>query len=320
MAEQKNRSEPNGARPDRLVVGVASSALFDLDASDRVYREDGVEAFRKHQRERLGEPFEAGPALPFIQRLLALNAARPAQPLVEVVLMSRNDAETGRRAFRSIAHYGLPIARAAFTQGESPDAYGPAFGAALFLSTNAEDVRTAIDAGRPAGRVSPGAARADDPNDPELRIAFDFDGVLADDASERVFASRGLDAFRAHEDARRAQPHGEGPLLPLLRRIAAIQAIEADAAATGYIPRLKTAIVTARGAPATERVVASLLEWGVRIDKSFFMDGADKAPILATLRPHIFFDDQEHHVAGASKHVAAVHVPFGVKNQQASPA
>ncbi|MEL6979210.1 MAG: 5'-nucleotidase [Pseudomonadota bacterium] len=299
----------------RLVVGVASSALFDLGASDAVFREEGVEAFRRHQRERLEEPFPPGPALPFIRRVLGLNAVRPEDPLVEVVFLSRNDAETGRRALRSCAHYGLPIARAAFTQGESPHDYGPAFACELFLSANAGDVRAAIAAGQPAGHVAPGAALADDQDDPELRIAFDFDGVLADDASERVFAEHGLEGFRAHEAARQDEPHRPGPLYPLLRRVAAIQAIETTAAAArGYAPRLKTALVTARGAPANERVVSTLLEWGVRLDKSFFMNGAEKTSVLRTLRPHVFFDDQKAHVDRAAAYSPAVHVPFGVKN------
>lgn len=300
---------------ERLVVGVASSALFDLAESDAVFRKKGLEAFRKHQRERLEEPFSPGPALPFIRRLLALNAARPEDPLVEVVLLSRNDAETGRRAFRSAEHHGLPIARGAFLQGESPHDYAKAFDCELFLSANADDVRLAIDAGQPAGHVSPGAALADDPADPELRIAFDFDGVLADDASERVFVEEGLDGFRRHETEKREEPHKPGPLHPLLMRVAAIQAVEAKARAEhGYAPRLKTAIVTARGAPAHERVVSTLLDWGVRIDKSFFMDGADKTVILKTLKPHIFFDDQKAHLERAAGYVPAVHVPFGVKN------
>lgn len=299
----------------RLVVGVASSALFDLSDSDKVFRSKGLEAFRKHQRERLDEPFAPGPALPFIRRLLALNAVRPDDPPVEVVLLSRNDAETGRRAFRSAEHHSLPIARGAFLQGESPHDYARAFDCELFLSANEADVRSAILSGQPAGHVAPGAGLADDPKDPELRIAFDFDGVLADDSSERVFAEQGLEEFRRHENEKREEPHRPGPLQPLLMRVAAIQAIEAKAQAEqGYAPRLKTAIVTARGAPSHERVVSTLLDWGVRIDKSFFMDGADKTVILKTLKPHIFFDDQKAHLERAAGYVPAVHVPFGVKN------
>ena len=299
----------------RLVVGVASSALFDLAESDAVFREQGVEAFRAHQRDRLDDPFPPGPAFPFVKRLLGLNAARPEEPVVEVVILSRNDAETGRRALRSCRHHGLPIGRAAFTQGESPHDYGPAFDCELFLSANEADVRAAVAAGQPAGHVSPGAALSDDPDDPELRIAFDFDGVLADDASERVFAAEGLEGFRAHEDAKRDEPLQPGPLFPLLKRVAAIQAIEAAAARErGYAPRLKTAIVTARGVPSNERVVSTLLEWGVRIDKSFFLDGYEKTRILTTLRPHLFLDDQKAHIDRAAGFVPAVHVPFGVKN------
>lgn len=307
----------------RLVVGVASSALFDLSESDAVFRAEGLEAFRAHQRSRLDAPFPPGPAFPFVQRLLGLNAVRPDDPPVEVVLLSRNDAETGRRAFRAIAHYALAIERAAFLQGGAPHEFGPAFACELFLSANAQDVRDAVAAGQPAGHVAPGAAqtawaldRADAPGeDVELRIAFDFDGVLADDAAERIFGEKGLAEFRDHETAKRDDPHRPGPLFPLLRRVAAIQALESAAATErGYVPRLRTALVTARGAPAHERVVSSMEAWGVRLDQSFFLGGVEKTEVLKTLRPHVFFDDQKTHLDRAAAFVPAVHVPFGVRN------
>ncbi|MEL6317683.1 MAG: 5'-nucleotidase, partial [Pseudomonadota bacterium] len=166
----------------RLVVGVATSALFDLREAHAVYAAEGLEAFRAHQRARLEAPLEPGVAFAFVKRLLGLNAARPDDPLVEVMLLSRNDAETGRRAFRSVAAHGLPIERAAFLHGEGPQSYLDAFACELFLSSNEADVRAAIAAGAPAGLVLEPSI-ADDDGDPELRVAFDFDGVLVDDAS-----------------------------------------------------------------------------------------------------------------------------------------
>lgn len=305
---------------DKLVVAVASSALFDLSESDAVFRAEGVEAFRKHQRERLDAPPPAGPALPFIRRLLSLNAARPTAPLVEVALLSRNDAETGRRLARAFLHYDLAITRAAYTQGGDPTRFAQAFSADLFLSANADDVRRAIGAGAPAGHVSAAPTEpivSEDP-DPELRIAFDFDGVLASDAAERVYQEEGLEAFRAHETARPDEPMAPGPLLPLLRRLAAIQDAERAAAQSGagWRPRLRIAIVTARGHAVMERVAVSLEGWGVRVDQAFFLDGAEKTAVLRELRPHVFFDDQTAHLDRAAPFVPVVHVPFGVTNAE----
>lgn len=301
----------------RLVVGVASSALFDLSQSDAVFRKKGVEAFRAHQRAKLDEPLPKGVAFPFVRRLLGLNAVRPDDPPVEVVLLSRNDAETGKRAFRSIAHHGLAIERAAFLSGDEPHRYIEPFSCELFLSANAEDVRAAIDAGEAGGHVSGAAAESDwdDPDDPGLRVAFDFDGVLVDDDAERRFQEGGLDAFRAHEDAKAAEPHEAGPLHRFLLRLATIQQLEAEAeAASGYAPRLKTAIVTARGAPSHERVLTTLAAWGVRVDQSFFLGGVEKTAVLGELKPHIFFDDQRRHIERLGGAAPAVHVPFGVTN------
>lgn len=296
----------------RLVIGVATSALFDLGESDAVFRARGLDAFRAHQREHLDTPFAPGVAFPMVKRLLGLNAVQPDDPPVEVALISRNDAETGRRAFRTVEHYGLPIQRAAFLQGGAPEAFIPAFSCELFLSANEADVRAAIEAGQPAGRVTPSAVLEDDAEDHELRVAFDFDGVLADDSAERVFKSSGVDAFRAHEAENRDTPMSQGPLAPFLARLAWIQRLER--ARAGYAPRLKTAIVTARGAPANERVVSTLESWGLSVDQSFFLGGVEKTEVLKTLRPHVFFDDQRAHLERAAAFLPAVHIPFGVAN------
>lgn len=171
---------------EKLVVGVASSALFDLSDSDRIYRRWGVEAYRRHQRKKLDEPFRKGVAFPFIKRLLGINYVFPDQKPVEVVILSRNSPETGLRIFRSIDHYRLDISRAAFMAGGSPHPYIPAFNASLFLTANEQDVHDAVAAKYPAGLVLPSQV-LDDELDTELRVAFDFDGVLADDESETVF-------------------------------------------------------------------------------------------------------------------------------------
>jgi 5'-nucleotidase len=303
--------EPEG----KLVVAIASSALFDLTESDKIFRERGEEAYRAYQREREDSVLEPGVALSFIRRLLSLNGEgeRP----VEVVLLSRNDPDTGTRVFRSIAAHGLDIQRAVFTKGRPPWRYVESFGASLFLSAHPGDVREALELGVPAGQVLSNRGTEDDPGDPGLRVAFDFDGVLADDASERVFKEGGLDAFHREEELRGDQPLDPGPLLGLLRQLGRIQELEAlrSRSDPSYVARLRIAIATARGARAHQRVVASLRSWGLSVDEAFFLAGMEKSKVLGTFRPHLFFDDQLSHLEPASQLLPAVHVPFGIANR-----
>lgn len=304
---------------DRLVVGVASSALFDLDESDAFFREHGELAYRKYQDEHIGETLPKGVAFPFIQRLLQLNDLRPGDPLVEVIVLSRNDADTGLRVMRSVSDYQLNMTRAIFTQGVAPYEYIGALEMSLFLSGNRADVDSAIAAGFPAGHVLPSQAEYDDA-DPSLRIAFDFDGVLADDSSERVYKSGGLDEYMEHEMSRRGEALEPGLLNPLLADLNRIQSLEEERRLedASYRPRLRIALVTARNAPAHERAVHSLREWGVRVNDAFFLGGIEKARVLRVLRPHVFFDDQDIHLTGAAEHIAGVHVPYGIANESAN--
>jgi 5'-nucleotidase len=299
----------------KLVIAVASSALFDLSESDRVYRERGVEEYRQHQRENEDVILPPGVAFPLITRLLGLNGFTETDKPVEVVLLSRNDPDTGLRVFKSIQSYRLDITRAAFVSGRTPFRYLEAFNAALFLSGNMIDVREAVMRGAPAGQVLP-TEFVDDVAESELRIAFDFDGILADDSAEAIFRSSGLQAFLDSEAEAAAVPMPAGPLSRFFREIAKLQRREREkkSADAGYEPRLRIAIVTARNAPAHERVVTTLREWGIEVDEVFFLGGIDKARILREFRPHIFFDDQMGHVEGASRVVPSAHVPFGVSN------
>lgn len=300
----------------KLVVGVASSALFDLTESDKVFREQGEDAYRRFQRERENECLPPGVAFPFLRRLLSLNGRDESDRPVEIVLLSRNDPDTGARAFNSARALGVELERAVFTSGEAPWGYAESFGACLFLSANPSDVREALRSGLPAGQVLDSAATHDDPDDPELRVAFDFDGVLADDASERVYQEGGLDAFRAVEERMGGSPLEAGPLKRLLVELGKIQALEKARRERDpeYRPRLKTAIATARSAPSHQRVVTTLRDWGLRVDQAFFLGGVEKVRILERYRPHIFFDDQLAHLRPASRLLPAVHVPFGVAN------
>jgi 5'-nucleotidase len=301
---------------DKLVIGVASSALFDLAESRDVYEKQGVGQYRLHQEQNLDVPFPKGVAFPFVRRFLSINRAFPDEKPVEVVLLSRNSPETGLRAFRSIQHYGLDLTRAAFLTGRSPHEYLPAFNASLFLSANRHDVRLAIDENYPAGAVLPSQV-SDDESDHELRVAFDFDGVIADDEAEAVYKrNHDLEEFRAHETKKRAIPHRPGLLADLFRKLSLLRHLEEQKAAREpeYKKIIRTAIVTARDTPAYERVVTTLKEWGVSPDESFFLGGMDKARILSVLRPHVFFDDQLGHLQSPAGDIPMVHVPFGVAN------
>ncbi|MDD1960538.1 MAG: 5'-nucleotidase [Pseudomonas capeferrum] len=301
----------------KLVIGVASSALFDLTVSDDIYKTEGVEAYRQHQEQNLDEPFPKGVAFPFIRRFLSINQAFPDQLPVEVVLLSRNSPETGLRVFRSISHYALDITRAAFMSGRSPHEYIPAFNASLFLSANEDDVQRAIDASYPAGLVLP-TRIYDDEIDTELRVAFDFDGVIADDEAESVYKQNdNLDDFQAHERARKAIPHQPGPLADLYRKLSHIRTLEDQKLAQDpdYKRILRIAIVTARNAPSHERVVTTLKDWGVSPDECFFLGGMEKPRVLSILKPHVFFDDQRSHLQSPAGDLPMVHVPFGVANR-----
>lgn len=310
---------------DTLVIGIASSALFDLAESHAVFERNGEDAYRDFQEQNYDTQLSPGIAFPFIKRLLSLNNLKPdGPPLVEVVVLSRNDPETGARVMRSVENYGLPMTRAVFMQGRSPFKFMPAFKMKLFLSANPDDVKAALALGYPAGQVVGEAWQLapDDPDDLDLRIAFDFDAVLADDSAEQVYATDGIDGFRAHEVRNEAIPLPPGPMKDLLGAINRIQDLEDEQAAADedYRRRLFVALVTARDAPAHTRAIRTLKSWGLRVNDAFFLGGWEKSAVLAILKPHIFFDDQMSHLKGTRAVVPSVHVPFGVKNLAAQPA
>jgi 5'-nucleotidase len=304
---------------NKLVIGVASSALFDLTGSHQVYLDSGPDEYRNFQERNIDVILGKGVAFPFIRRFLNINKCFPRQAPVEVVLFSRNSPETGLRVMRSIAHYGLDISRAAFMTGKTPYPYLPAFNTSLFLSANEEDVKSAIEANYPAGLVLPSKI-VDDDDDIELRVAFDFDGVIADDEAETVFKTNGLDEFHAHEALHVARPHEPGPLADMFQKLALMQRMEerAQRRDPNYRKVLRIAIITARSAPSHERVVTTLKSWGVSANETFFLGGMDKARVLSVFKPHIFFDDQLTHLKSSpGGTIPMVHVPFGIANRRA---
>lgn len=301
----------------KLVVGVASSALFDLSDSDKVYREKGVDEYRKYQRKKENATLRPGVAFPLVRRLLRLNEGfSAADAPVEVVLLSRNDPDTGLRVVNSIEQHGLKMSRAIFVSGGNPFRYMNAMNASLFLSANADDVRRAVETGLPAGCVFP-TTFADSEDDKELRVAFDFDGVVGDDASEAVYKTKGLSAFQQSEIQNAMRPVREGPLGRFFREVSKLQRLERKKMKedSAYVPRLRTALVTARDAPAHKRVVSTLRSWGIEVDEVFFLGGIAKDRVLRVFKPHIFFDDQLAHITGAAEATPSAHVPFGVANE-----
>ena len=305
----------------RLVIGLASSALFDLGEADAVFRRQGEVGYRAYQREHQNKPLAEGVAFPFIKRLLSINSIAPQDPPIEVILLSRNDPDTGLRVMNSIKHYDLAITRAVFLQGRAPYVYIPAFSISLFLSADEADVRQAINAGYSAGQVLD-SRHIDVVHDTELRVAFDFDGVIASDEAESVFQERReLADFHDYEMKHVDEPHNPGPLKEFLSKLSQVQQLELAYQQTDptYTPRIRISIVTARNAPSHERVINTMRSWGIMVNEAFFLGGIDKSRVLEVLNPHIFFDDQRSHLLPAAKFLPSVHIPFGITNQFPPP-
>ena len=300
---------------NKIVIAVSSSALFDLAESDEVFKNRGEDVYREWMSAHSKDALAPGNAFWFIKRFLSLNKGYPrGEGPAEVVLLSRNDPEAGIRVFKSIRHYDLDIVRAAFLDGRSPYPYISAFSASLFLSANPADVRAAIEAGLPAGLIVSSGFGEDEEG--ELRVAFDFDGVIAGDEAEKLYRSPGgLDAFVDAELRNAETPLDPGPMKGFFEKLASLQKYQrSDAAAKPT--KVRTAIITARNAPAHERVVNTLKSWGISTDEIFFLGGVEKRRILEVFKPHLFFDDQLTHLEGAGPMAACVHVPFGVANMR----
>lgn len=309
MTSGRQVAKANAGKVDqgkRLVVAISSRALFDLDASHGIFEDQGREAFCRYQIDHEEEVLAPGVAFPLVRKLLAINESL-GRVMVEVILLSRNSADTGLRVFNSIRHHGLDISRAAFTSGESPFGYISAFGADLFLSANADDVRKALSAGHAAATIVSGSTRPLISD--SLRIAFDGDAVLFSDESERIYQERGLEAFTDHEAQEARNPLTGGPFKNFLATLHYLQTLFPVEESP-----IRTALVTARSAPAHERVVRTLRAWGIRIDEAIFLGGKDKGPFLGAFGADIFFDDQQRHCDSARLHVATGHVPHGVAN------
>ena len=300
----------------KLVVAISSRALFDFEEENEVFEQGDDRAYMALQLQRLDIPAKPGVAFSLVQKLLAFNGVRadaldavkiPPHP-VEVVVLSRNDPVSGMRVFRSAQHYGLAIERGSFTRGQPPWRYLKPLHANLFLSTHLSDVRAALDAGVPAAQVYPRSVHASDAHPAEVRIAFDGDAVLFSDEAEQVYQSQGLHAFHQHEMEKAALPLPDGPFKPLLFALQRLQQAGTPAM------RIRTALVTARSAPAHERAIRTLMNWNIEVDEAMFLGGLDKGEFLREFEPDFFFDDQTGHIESAARHVPSGHVASGMRN------
>jgi 5'-nucleotidase len=291
-----------------LVVALSARALFDFEAENRVFEARDDHAYMQLQLQRLDEPAPPGVAFALARKLLAFNAGS-ATPRVEVVILSRNDPVSGLRVFRACQHHGLGVERGVFTRGASPWRYLRPLNAQLFLSANEADVRSALEAGVAAARVAPLGVAASAAHPQELRIAFDGDAVLFSDEAEQVYQRDGLLAFHQHESRQAALPLAPGPFKPLLQ---ALLRLHQAGSASGM--RVRTALVTARSAPAHERAIRTLMDWRIEVDEAMFLGGLPKGEFLREFEPDFFFDDHPRHVASAARHVPVGHVASGIVN------
>ena len=294
----------------KLVVAISSRALFDFEEENPVFEETDDRAYMELQLSRLEVPAQPGVAYPLVKKLQAFNT--PGNDQVAVVVLSRNDPVSGLRVFRSAQAAHLQLERGVFTRGRDPYPYLTSLGANLFLSAREQDVRAALAAGFAAARVYPDSAVAADRHSDEIRIAFDGDAVLFGDEAERVYEQGGLAAFQAHEIERAAVPLPPGPFKPLLEALQRLQTQAPDAPM-----RLRTALVTARSAPAHERAIRTLMAWNIQVDEAMFLGGLEKADFLREFEPDFFFDDQTGYCDTAAKVGPTGHVVSGVRNEPA---
>jgi len=298
----------------KLVIAISSRALFDLEDSHRVYTEKGVKAYCEYQIKHENQLLEPGVAFPLVKKLLNLNQLGKQRERVEVILLSRNSADTGLRVFNSIQEHNLPITRAAFTGGKSPFEYVELFGADLFLSSDPNDVAVTLEAGFAAATILPSSSNdkcVSTEENQQLKIAFDGDAVLFSDEAERVFKKQGLDAFTESELKAANDPLRGGPFKNLLSALQTLQN-EFDSSESP----IRTALVTARAAPTHERVIRTLRDWNIRIDEALFLGGMKKGEFLCKFGADIFFDDHRGHCDSARQHVPTGHVPHGIANEK----
>lgn len=288
-----------------LRVGISTRALFNLEEEHRIFNEQGVKAYTAMQLERESQILDKGAGFEVVERLLALNEPG-ARAYVDVILLSQNSPDLSLRAFNSIRHYGLAVKTGSFTSGRSLAPYVPAWGIDLFLSNEHADVKGAVEGGAAAARLGVAPKNRVEARADEVRFAFDGDAVVFSGESDRIYVEAGLEAFLAHETTNANNPLARGPFGNFLHKLSALRRAYLN---QDNVSRVRIALVTARNAPAHERVIRTLRAWGTPADEAHFVGAHEKAPILNAFGAHIFFDDQEKHVLGAAGLVASGHVP-----------
>ena len=294
----------------KLVVGISSRALFDLSESHEIFQNDGVEAYRKYQIKNEDQILVPGEAFNLVNKILKINDFYENKDRVEVILLSRNTADTGLRIFNSIESHELNISRAVFCGGESPYKYVKAFGVDLFLSSSKDDVKMAIQNSVASARIISSKSKKLSKGDTLLRIDFDGDSVIFSDESEKIYAKEGLKAYLDNERKQKSILKA-GPFKSFLVELNKLQSELSHVDCP-----IRTALVTARSAPSHKRVIKTLRNWGVRIDESLFLGGMKKSEFLKSFKADIFFDDQQNNIEDASAKVTSAHVPFGIKNRK----
>jgi len=286
---------------DTLVIGISSRALFDLERENKIFEQEGLDAYARFQTDNESRVLEPGTAFPLVEAFLKLNE-KLGEHLVEVVIMSQNNPQTGLRVMNSIDFYNLGITRAAFSGGQPLGPFLEAYSVGLYLSKNPEDVQDAVDHGIAAAQLY-APPEAFNPEADEIRIAFDGDAVLFSEDSEVIYKQQGLDAFLEHEKIFADLPLPEGPFGRVLKTLSRIKSLSTE-------PLVRIALVTARDRPAHERVILTLRSWGVTVDEAYFLGGLSKNQVLKAFNAHIFFDDQDKHAGPASEHVPSARVPY----------
>ena len=296
----------------KLKVAVSSRALFQLEKEDEIFLKKGKEAYEKYQVKHEKAVLQPGAAFPVVKALLELG-----EDDVEVIVVSRNTADTSLRVFNSIQAHGLNICRGFFTGGESIINYLKSLDIDLYLTANDDSAKAAIDNGIPAATMITSAAKYMT-EATELRVAFDGDAVLFGDESEAVFKSEGLEAFGKNESEKANIPMKEGPMAKFLRALSKIQTKQEKEGKESET-KIVTALVTARSAPAHARTIKTLRAWGIKVNQAFFLGGLDKTYVLREFKPQIFFDDQHVHTDRASLVVPAGTVPYKSDSVLAKP-
>ncbi|XP_024854564.1 cytosolic 5'-nucleotidase 1B isoform X5 [Bos javanicus] len=320
---EESRSKNTSLKPKpkhAITVAVSSGALFNMMDSRKIYDEEGLEKYMEYQLTNENVVLTPGPAFRFVKALQHVNCRLrelypDEQDLFDIVLMTNNHAQVGVRLINSVNHYGLLIDRFCLTGGKSPIGYLKAYLTNLYVSADSDKVLEAIQEGIASATMYEGAKDMSY-CDTQLRVVFDGDAVLFCEEPEHSTKDHGLDKCFQHEALADNKPLGQGPLKGFMEDLGRLQK-KFYAKDERLCCPIRTYLVTARSAASSgARVLKTLRRWGLEIDEALFLAGAPKGPILAKIRPHLFFDDHMFHIEGAQKYgTTTAHVPYGISQK-----